>query len=505
MSELSLHSLEEILKQCAAAAPDPWYPSSFALSRGIPRERLDADLDQLRLGGLLRLTDWVPGHGQGYTLTQEGADFVNDPRQLARLRAAGGVPARPTAPALVPAADNSRPTAWERGEAVRAALFNPTPPVVTLALLFLNILVFLAGYALAWQRGLAINEYLSGNGKGIWEVQHQTGAVMLADIVTDHQYWRLLTCCFVHLGLLHLFVNMFSLYMIGPLVERLWGKAGFLALYLLSGLTGSCAMVAFELGQGGIGAGASGALWGIMASMVAWILLHRGSLPPPLVSRWLRQMLIVILANVLLTFGIKGVSKAAHFGGGAVGLVAAVPLALARFERGRKRWLALAGLLTVPLLNVGLLAYSFNNNALREKAAAQKEELDDHDLYWPKFRDAGKAAQQVYEKLKPLLNEPPAQRGKDPQAVEAALEAIAGAQGQLSEVNVQLMKAGPFRSQEIEHMMQARQQAIHAWREFFRKAGRCLRDPANWTKADEFDLKKSQASAIGWFHQLEKQ
>ncbi len=83
MSNIPPNPLESILRLCAAKAPDPWYPSGYAKETGTPRDSLDPYLDQLRMAGLVRLTDWVSGHGQGYALTPAGEDVLKNPRQLA--------------------------------------------------------------------------------------------------------------------------------------------------------------------------------------------------------------------------------------------------------------------------------------------------------------------------------------------------------------------------------------------------------------------------------------
>src|SRR5690348_12053845 len=83
--------LETILLQCAHAAPEPWYPSQYAQANGMSRDDLDPFLDQLRMAGLVRLTDWVQGKGQGYALTPDGERVLQSPRELARVRA-GKVP-----------------------------------------------------------------------------------------------------------------------------------------------------------------------------------------------------------------------------------------------------------------------------------------------------------------------------------------------------------------------------------------------------------------------------
>src|SRR5262249_43669726 len=64
MSYAANDFLEEILRGCAAAAPQPWYPREYARARGIDRDSLDRPLERLRLGGLVQLTDWVQGLGQ---------------------------------------------------------------------------------------------------------------------------------------------------------------------------------------------------------------------------------------------------------------------------------------------------------------------------------------------------------------------------------------------------------------------------------------------------------
>src|SRR5207245_5782671 len=119
-----LDSLETILRQCAEAAPSPWYPSEFARTKGIQRDDLDPYLDRLRMSGLIHLTDWVQGQGQGYALTPDGQRILGNPRELARLRAGKLDNTRSVLqepPDLV-----DRPvSAYERGEEIRAAFLHP--------------------------------------------------------------------------------------------------------------------------------------------------------------------------------------------------------------------------------------------------------------------------------------------------------------------------------------------------------------------------------------------
>src|SRR5262245_51080776 len=151
MDQPTNHLLETVLQECARVAPAPLYPAQYADSVRIPRGQLDDVLDNLRLGGLVRLTDWVQGLGQGYTLTPAGAEIAGDPSALDRLRR-NGVTALPAPAPLRAEKSDERTSPWERGEAVRRALLEPTRPVVTLTLIFANVVMFLVGLALVVQR-----------------------------------------------------------------------------------------------------------------------------------------------------------------------------------------------------------------------------------------------------------------------------------------------------------------------------------------------------------------
>jgi membrane associated rhomboid family serine protease len=343
--------LETILLQCAQAAPEPWYPSGYAQANGMKRDDLDPFLDQLRMAGLVHLTDWVQGKGQGYALTAEGERVLQSPRELARVRA-GKVRvfsqvAQPVHPADRPMA------AFERGEQIRAAFLSPSPPLVSYALILINIAWFLWGTSIALQHG-KLNKFLYGSGDpDVLKILSQTGALAGNYIVDGGWNWaRLITCCFVHIGLLHLGVNMYSLWVVGPFFEQLWGRLRFLILYLIAGLGGSCAMVIYQDPRI-IGAGASGALWGILAAHAVWVVANRRYLPRQLASQMLRQVLIVLVINVGITYGVPNISAAAHFGGGAVGAVTALLLHWHRYGGYVTRGLALIGLIATPVLCVG--------------------------------------------------------------------------------------------------------------------------------------------------------
>src|SRR4051794_20486293 len=86
MSASSAPPFETLLQMIVQAAPRPWYPVDFVNSKGVPKEKLEAPLDQLRLAGLIAFTPWVAGKGQGYELTPYGVEVVRSPRAMAGVR-----------------------------------------------------------------------------------------------------------------------------------------------------------------------------------------------------------------------------------------------------------------------------------------------------------------------------------------------------------------------------------------------------------------------------------
>src|SRR5262245_28815905 len=156
MADASNELLEMLLRECQATSPRPWYPSNYVKETGLDRTTIDSKLDHLRMAGLLQLTDWVQGNGQGYVLTQEGNQVLQSPRLLRQLREGKAVTLR-VEPIDAPPIFRDSP--WDRGEAVRAVLLNPGRPTATLGLLFVNILVFLIGLSMAMDKGVA-GDYL---------------------------------------------------------------------------------------------------------------------------------------------------------------------------------------------------------------------------------------------------------------------------------------------------------------------------------------------------------
>lgn len=164
------------------------------------------------------------------------------------------------------------------------------------------------------------------------------------------EWWRLLSATFVHVGLFHLAVNMWALWILGVLAERMFGNFTFLTIYLLSGLGGSVASVAWHPEV--TSAGASGAIFGIVGALVAFLYLGHISIPRRLLRDLQRSLLIVIGLNLFFGAVVPGIDNAGHLGGLVVGLVtgAALHRSLPAAPRPPVRFLV------VPLVALGLVA-----------------------------------------------------------------------------------------------------------------------------------------------------
>ncbi len=183
-------------------------------------------------------------------------------------------------------------------------------PRWTFILLGINIAVFLAMTVFGALNGLG----LSGSQDS--RVLLTFGA-MQNQLIAQGEYYRLLTSMFLHIGLIHLLFNSYALYVVGQDVERLYGSARFLVIYFLSGLGGSLA--SFVLGAGGISAGASGAIFGLIGASIAYFYLHRKTFGHRGQAQ-LRSLLMLAGINLVLGFTIPGINNLAHMGGLVFGL-----------------------------------------------------------------------------------------------------------------------------------------------------------------------------------------
>jgi len=159
--------------------------------------------------------------------------------------------------------------------------------------------------------------------------------------VASGAWWQVVTSVFTHVQFWHLLVNMVSLFVIGPIIERVLGRTRFLILYGISGLAGSASVLWLTSPETST-VGASGALFGLMGALLLLSYKAKGNFV---------QVLMVLGANVAFTlFYVGTISWQGHFGGLAGGIIAAWIIAYA--PRERRGLIQLYGLsaLTVVIL-----------------------------------------------------------------------------------------------------------------------------------------------------------
>lgn len=183
-------------------------------------------------------------------------------------------------------------------------------------------------------------------------------------LTLEGQWWRLLTSCFLHIGILHLLFNMYALLYVGLLLEPYLGRTRFLAAYLISGIAAS--MTSLYWNSWVVSAGASGAIFGLYGVFIA--LLLGNILDKSVKKAMLTSALIFVGYSLLNGFRSKGaIDNAAHIGGLVSGLLigAVFLLSLRDYENLIKKYSTIGGLILV-LFVASFLVYIRLPNTLAE-------------------------------------------------------------------------------------------------------------------------------------------
>ena len=195
--------------------------------------------------------------------------------------------------------------AWSKG---LSEFFGGHAPVTTL-ILIVNVVMF----ALSWVITVKTGE---GSGFGLFSgignfTLLRLGASNPYMIQVLHEWYRLVTAMFLHLGLIHIGFNMMVLLDIGPVVEELYGSARYLFIYIFTGMVGFGLSMFFHPA-----AGASGALMGLIGVMIAVTTKRSGTSMQAMRSRLISWVVSVFIMGYFL-----GADNYGHFGGLAAGFI----------------------------------------------------------------------------------------------------------------------------------------------------------------------------------------
>ncbi len=158
-------------------------------------------------------------------------------------------------------------------------------------------------------------------------------------LVQSGEVWRIISAAFLHVSLIHLLVNMYSLVIIGTQVETFIGKLKFLFIYLISAIVGSLLSLIFnEVNI--VSVGASGAIFGLMGALLYFGYHYRLYLSEAIKN----QIIPVIVLNLILGFMVSGVDNAAHIGGLIGGYLASMAIGIENKSKLRDKvngWIVL--------------------------------------------------------------------------------------------------------------------------------------------------------------------
>lgn len=193
-------------------------------------------------------------------------------------------------------------------EPERFVLWSPERAVAGIVLIALNVLWFLWAVV----HGVSAVEPTAEDGLR-YGANH-------GPAIAAGEWWRLLSAAFVHYGLLHLAMNVWAIWVLAPLTERLYGTGAFLLLYLFGAIGCSAASVLVKPET--FSAGASGAVFAMIGGILVFFLLHRRAMPRGLFAGTMRWIGMLIGINLVLGLTSANIDNAGHFGGLAAGIVA---------------------------------------------------------------------------------------------------------------------------------------------------------------------------------------
>lgn len=216
-------------------------------------------------------------------------------------------------------------------------VFSIKKPIITYLLICICVVLFLL-------------MYIFGNGSKDVNTLLKFGA-NYAPFIRSGEIFRLVSSCFVHIGVIHIVFNMYALYIVGPQIENFYGKVKFLAIYLLSAVAGSLMSMIFVRDM--ISAGASGAIFGLFGSLLYFGYHYRIYLGNIMRS----QVIPLLVFNVLLGFLISGVDVSSHIGGLIAGVLSSMALGV-KYKSSKADKINGWVLLIIFFIFIGFLAFN---------------------------------------------------------------------------------------------------------------------------------------------------
>lgn len=168
---------------------------------------------------------------------------------------------------------------------------------LTLGIIGINIIIFIVMQFEIYTSGNTVNTILVNFG------------AKYNPLIENGEVWRLLTCAFLHSGFIHIGCNMYSLYIIGPQINQIYGTYKFFIIYIISCITSS--LLSFYMSPYSISVGASGGIFGLMGALLAFAIIERHRIE----KRYLSSLVQIIIINLFIGLNIKNIDNFGHIGG----------------------------------------------------------------------------------------------------------------------------------------------------------------------------------------------
>ncbi len=206
-------------------------------------------------------------------------------------------------------------------------------PLLTYILIIINLVVFIA------------IEWVGDTTNTITMIKY---GAKFDPLIWGGDWWRLVSPIFLHYGIIHLGMNMLTLFFIGPMVERIYGRARFLIIYLIAGIAGVAASFAI---LSSVSAGASGAIFGLFGALLYYGFIQKNQH----IRIDISQLVGLIIVNLAIGFSQPGIDNSAHIGGFIGGFLLAniVSLPRVRFQTKQMFTAILMGAILIGFIYYG--------------------------------------------------------------------------------------------------------------------------------------------------------
>ncbi|KGX88878.1 rhomboid family protein [Pontibacillus litoralis] len=269
-------------------------------------------------------------------------------QQLSLLEPHFPTPSEAEMEQLIPYLKQSIKSSYQKRKKEKEQVFSYGKPMMTYLLIAINLFLF---------------AYIEWNGASTDTLTLIEFGAKYNPAILDGEWWRILSSMFIHIGFLHITLNMLALHVLGTAVEKMFGSIRFLFIYFIGGIVGGLASFAFTPN---VAAGASGAIYGLFGALLFFGVVYRKLFFQTIGS----NVIFILLLNIGFSMIIPQVDNSAHLGGLIGGFLAT---SFVHFPHKREVARQVVSLIVVTILMIGLGWYGVQYSANHYNAKLQAQ------------------------------------------------------------------------------------------------------------------------------------